>query len=78
LQKCLSEVVKLAVRNRLLEIRLSRGYQFQTEFAKFLGLPQYQYNRYERNERQPSLEIVLDICGKDKLDIDPREVFYLA
>lgn len=65
------------VKNRLLEIRLKLGYKFQKDFAGFLKLSQYQYNRYERNERQPSLEVVIKICSPDKLNIDPRDIFYL-
>lgn len=67
----------MAVKNKFLEIRLKLGYQFQKDFAEYLELSQYQYNRYERNVNQPSLEVILRICGKDKLNIDPREIFYL-
>jgi len=67
----------MGVKNKLLEIRLQKGYKFQKDFAKYLGLGQYQYNRYERNENQPSLEVLLRICGPDKLNVDPREVCYL-
>ncbi|MFT9497036.1 helix-turn-helix transcriptional regulator [Anaerosolibacter sp.] len=67
----------MGVKNRFLQIRLEKGYKFQQDFAKFLGVSQYQYNRYEMNVNQPSLESLLKICGKDKLDMDPRELFYL-
>lgn len=67
----------MGVKNRFLEIRFKKGFKFQKDFAEFLGLSQYQYNRYERNERQPSLEIVLNICSPDKLNMDPRNIFYL-
>lgn len=67
----------MVVKNKLLDIRLAKGYQFQKDFAKVLGLSQYQYTRYENNERQPSLEIMLKICDKNKLDMDPRDLFYL-
>ncbi|SNS04400.1 DNA-binding transcriptional regulator, XRE-family HTH domain [Anaerovirgula multivorans] len=67
----------MKVKNKFLEIRLQMGYKFQKDFAEFLGLSQYQYNRYERNERQPSLEVTLDICGTNKLNMDPRDIFYL-
>lgn len=67
----------MTVKNKFLEIRLKLGYQFQKDFAEYLELSQYQYNRYERNVNQPSLEVILRICGKDKLNIDPREIFYL-
>ncbi|NBI05751.1 helix-turn-helix transcriptional regulator [Senegalia massiliensis] len=65
----------MGVKNRLGEIRLQKGYKFQKDFAEFLELSQYQYNRYERNERQPSLEIALKIS--DKLNIDVKDFMYL-
>lgn len=65
----------MGVKNRLLETRLIKGYKFQKDFAEFLELSQYQYNRYERNERQPSLEIAIKIL--DKLNINYNELFYL-
>ena len=68
----------ILIKNRFLEIRLRLGYKFQKDFAEFLEVSQYQYNRYERNENQPSLEVLLKICSKDKLNIDPREIFYLG
>lgn len=67
----------MGVKNRLLDIRLQRGFKFQKDFAEFLELNQYQYNRYERNERQPALEVILNMCGSDKLNTDPRDIFYL-
>jgi transcriptional regulator with XRE-family HTH domain len=66
------------VKNKLLEIRLQMGYRFQKDFAEHLEISQYQYNRYEKNINQPSLEVLLDICGPEKLNIDPREIFYLV
>ncbi|MBS4538232.1 helix-turn-helix transcriptional regulator [Clostridium sp. D2Q-11] len=65
----------MGVKNRLEEIRLQKGYKFQKDFAEFLELSQYQYNRYERNERQPSLEILLKIS--DKLNMDIKDIVYL-
>lgn len=67
----------MGVKNKFLDIRLRLGYKFQKDFAEFLEIGQYQYNRYERNERQPTLEVVLKICGTDKLNMDPRDIFYL-
>jgi putative transcriptional regulator len=63
------------VRNRLLQIRLSLGYKFQKDFAEYLDIPQYQYNRYENNENQPSLETALKISIR--LNMDLREILYL-
>jgi len=67
----------MGVKNKFLEIRLEKGYKFQKDFAEYLGLNQYQYNRYEKNERQPALEVILKICSIDKLNMDPRDIFYL-
>lgn len=66
------------VMNRLEQIRLAKGFKFQKDFAAFLGVSQYQYNRYAKNINQPSLEVLLDICSPEKLDMDPREVCYLV
>lgn len=68
----------MKVKNRLEQLRLSRGFKFQKDFAEYLGISQYQYNRYEKNINQPSLEVLLDICGPEKLNMDPREVCYLV
>ena len=48
----------------------------QVEFAEFLGLSQYQYNRYENQARQPTLEIALQISAK--LNRTVNEIFYLV
>ena len=68
-------MITLSIKNNLEKIRLENGFKFQKDFADFLELSQYQYNRYERNERQPSLEIAIRISKK--LNIDVREIFYL-
>jgi len=52
------------VKNRLLEIRLSRGYKFQKDFAQFLEIPRNQYSRYENNSVQPSVEVLYNISKK--------------
>ena len=67
----------MAVKNKLLQIRFRLGYKFQQDFAKYLELSQFQYNRYENNVSQPSLETMLKICGPDKLNMDPRRLFYI-
>nr|WP_208459942.1 helix-turn-helix transcriptional regulator [Clostridium botulinum] len=40
------------------------GYKFQKDFAEFLGISPYQYNRYEKNVSQPSVEILYNISKK--------------
>jgi DNA-binding XRE family transcriptional regulator len=52
------------INNRLLQIRLELGYRFQKDFAQFLGMSTYQYNRYEKNAVQPSLEVLYNISKK--------------
>lgn len=54
----------MAIKNRLLQIRLQMGYSKQKEFAEYLGMSTYQYNRYERNAVQPSIEILYKISKK--------------
>ena len=53
----------MAVENRLKEVRHDLRMN-QTEFAEFLGISIYQYNRYENGSRVPSLEIALAISDK--------------
>lgn len=64
----------MGIKNRLLEIRLQRGYKFQKNFAEYLGIGQYQYNRYEKNKTQPNLETTYMILKK--LEINFFNLFY--
>lgn len=64
----------MPVKNKLLEIRLSRGYKKQKDFAEFLGLNQSIYNKFENNSAQPTLDRAIDICCKLNLKIE--DVFY--
>lgn len=52
------------IKNKLLEIRLQKGYKFQKDFAELLGIARNQYSRYENNSAQPSLEVLYDISKK--------------
>jgi putative transcriptional regulator len=53
----------MSVVNNLKEIR--HDYRMnQTEFASFLEISIHQYNRYEKQAIQPSLEIALKISQK--------------
>jgi len=47
----------------------------QKEFAEYIGVNQSQYNRYERNTHQPTLEIAIRIS--DKLGMTVNDIFYL-
>lgn len=53
----------MAVKNRLRDIRFEHKME-QNDFADFLGLNQSQYNRYEKQRSQPTLEIALQISNK--------------
>lgn len=64
----------MAVMNRLKEIRHDHR-MTQVEFAEFLGLSQYQYNRYENQARQPTLEIALHISRKIGRTVN--DIFFL-
>lgn len=62
------------VKNRLLEIRLKLGYKKQKDFAEYLSLRQPQYNRYENNIAQPSIEQLFQIANK--LEININDIVY--
>jgi len=64
----------MAVKNRLKEIRHDRRMN-QIQFAEFLGVAQYQYNRYELQRQQPTLEMALRIA--EKLNMPVEQIFYL-
>ena len=64
----------MAVKNRLKEIRHDHRMN-QVEFANYLGLSQYQYNRYELQRQQPTLEGALKIS--EILGMPVEKIFYL-
>lgn len=47
----------------------------QIEMAELLGLKQQQYNRYENETVQPTLDIGLRIAKKLNMHVD--EIFYI-
>lgn len=53
----------MSVTNKLKELRHDRRLN-QIEFAEYLGLTQYQYNRYENQRQQPTLEGAIRIAQK--------------
>ncbi|MEH7505129.1 helix-turn-helix domain-containing protein [Neobacillus drentensis] len=65
----------MPVNNRLKDLRHDHRMN-QTEFADFLGISIYQYNRYERGARQPTLEVALQISEKVKRPVN--DIFYLT
>ncbi len=76
MSKYLAEGIRLmAVHNRLKSIRHQHEMN-QTEFARLLGINHDQYNRYERNNRQPKLEIAIKIS--ERLGVTVNDIFYLV
>lgn len=69
-----SEVFFTVIKNKLLKKRLDMGYKKQKDFAQFLDIAQYQYNRYENNIVQPSIEVAYKIAKKIGSTMD--ELFY--
>jgi putative transcriptional regulator len=63
------------VKNCLREIRHELKIDKQIEMARLLGLRQEQYNIYELQRSQPSLEIALRIA--QKLNRPMEEIFCL-
>lgn len=63
------------MKNKLLEIRLKKGFKTQKEFAEFLGIRRVQYNKYENNKEQPTLEVLYKISLK--LNIPMEDIIYL-
>lgn len=45
----------------------------QKEFADIIGINKYQYNRYERQDSQPSLEVAWGIA--EKLGVKIEDLF---
>lgn len=65
----------MIVKNRLREIRHELYIDTQLEMARLLGIAQNQYNRYERQQIQPTLVVALIIA--QKLNKRVEEIFYL-
>lgn len=63
------------VKNRLRDIRHELKIDKQIDMARLLGLRQEQYNIYELQRAQPSLEIALRIAKK--LNRPVEEIFWL-
>ena len=63
------------VKNRLRDIRHELKIDSQVSMARLLGLRQEQYNSYERQRYQPSLEVALRIAKKLKRPVE--EIFWI-
>lgn len=68
----------MAIKNTLRDIRFDMKMD-QNDFADFLGVSRTLYNRWERNNAQPSLEWAIKISNKtnrpiqDFIQVDPLE-----
>jgi putative transcriptional regulator len=58
------------IKNRLLDLRLQKGFKFQKDFASYLEISRPQYSKYENNVEQPSIEILYKIAKKLNIKID--------
>ncbi len=65
----------MGVKNRLKQIRHELMIDSQTEMARFLKLQQQQYNRYERQQIQPTLETALRMARVLKRPVE--EIFHI-
>jgi putative transcriptional regulator len=65
----------MTIKNRLRKIRHELKIDKQIDMARLLGLRQEQYNIYELQRSQPSLEIALRIAKK--LNRPVEEIFWL-
>ena len=66
-------MILLPVKNNLKSLRHKHEMN-QKEFAEYLGLSSWAYNRYENQAVQPTLEVALMIA--EKLEITVNEIFY--
>ena len=66
----------IMIKNRLKQIRHEMYIDTQQEMANLLGIRFEQYNRYENNKRQPSLDIALLIASRLNKHVD--EIFYIC
>lgn len=58
------------MKNKLLEIRLNKGYKKQKDFAAFLEINKSQYSKYENNVEQPSVEVLYRIAKKLRCNME--------
>lgn len=68
-------VMDMVAKNRLREIRHEMMIDKQTEMAQLLGIAPNQYNRYEKQQGQPTIEVVLRIAKR--LNKQVEEIFYI-
>ncbi|MEO0671329.1 MAG: helix-turn-helix transcriptional regulator [Pseudomonadota bacterium] len=76
----MTEKTTSPVRKRFAEqlkhFRKEAGFKRARAFAQALGIDENRYTRYERAEVEPSLTLIMQICGK--LDVSPNTLFGLG
>ncbi|GAA0768765.1 hypothetical protein GCM10008908_09490 [Clostridium subterminale] len=62
------------LKNRLLEIRLNRGYKNSKDFADFLGISRSMYSMIENNKRVVGLDNAFQIA--ERLNMRIEDIWY--
>lgn len=62
------------LKNKLLKIRLERGYKNSKDFAEFLGINSSTYSKIENNKKDVNLENAFKIA--EKLNMKIEEIWY--
>lgn len=65
----------MTLKNRLRKVRHEMMIDRQTEMAELLGITKYQYNRYEKQHSQPTLESALIMASKINRKVE--DLFYI-
>lgn len=58
------------IKNRLLDIRLSKGFKTQKEFAEHIGINDKTYSQIENNKKQVGLDNAFKIAIKLNMSIE--------
>ncbi|MBE6068856.1 MAG: helix-turn-helix domain-containing protein [Clostridium lundense] len=67
----------MAVKNKLKEIRMKEYLiESKSEFARFLGVKEHAYIKWENEESAPAMELALQIAQKLNRKID--DIWYLG
>ena len=69
-------MVYLALKNKLLQIRLGLGYKTAKEFSEFLNIGKSSYSLLENNKKQVTLEQAFIIAKK--LNMKLEDIFELV
>lgn len=66
----------MSVKNKLKEIRMKEYMiESKSEFARFLGVKEHAYIKWEKEEASPNMELALEIAVKLNKKVD--DIWYL-